>query len=68
MKRLFSELKDFRVLIIVALILAIMGSVLSIIAPNRLSELTDEISNGLIGNMNMGAINKIALFLAMISL
>ena len=47
-KRLFSELKSFRVLIFVALILAVCGSMLSIFAPNKLSKLTDVISDGLI--------------------
>ena len=37
MKRLFSELKDFKILIIVSLVLAIIGSILSIVAPNQLS-------------------------------
>lgn len=50
MKRLFSELKPFRILIYVSLILAILGSIMSIIAPNKLSELTDEISEGLVVN------------------
>ena len=64
MKRLFSELKDFKILIIVSLVLAIIGSILSIVAPNQLSNLTDEISNGLLTGINMEAINKIALLLA----
>lgn len=50
MKRLFSELKKFRILIIIALLLATLGAVLSISAPNRLSKLTDEISKGLAVN------------------
>lgn len=50
MKRLFKELKAFKILISIALILAILGSVLSIIAPNKLSELTDKISEGLVVN------------------
>ena len=50
MKRLFRELNNFKVLIIIALLLASLGSVLSIIAPDRLSDLTDEISKGLIVN------------------
>lgn len=49
-KRLFRELNRFRILIIVSLLLAILGAVLSISAPNRLSELTDEISKGLVVN------------------
>lgn len=49
-KRLFSELRSFRVLILVALIFAVSGSVLSIVAPNKLSKLTDTISSGLVVN------------------
>lgn len=64
-KRLFSELKDFRILIAIALILAMLGSILTIIAPNKLSELTDEIQKGLMQPvMNMDAIKSIALTLA----
>ena len=72
MKRLFKELKNFRVLITVALILAVLGSILSIAAPNKLSELTDKISEGLVVNesgetfMDMDAIKGIALFLAIL--
>ena len=50
MKRLFNELKNYRVFIYISLILATLGSILSIIAPNRLSDLTDEISKGLVVN------------------
>jgi len=50
MKRLFSELKSFRVLICIALVLAILGSVLSILAPDRLKELTNEIQDGITVN------------------
>jgi ATP-binding cassette subfamily B protein len=46
--RLFQELSGFKVLITIALLLAILGSILSILAPNKLSELTDEISDGLV--------------------
>ncbi len=46
--RLFRELKSFRVLIAIALVLAVAGSILSILAPNKLSDLTDEIQKGLV--------------------
>ncbi|MCI9063328.1 MAG: ABC transporter ATP-binding protein [Clostridia bacterium] len=49
-KRLFGELKNYRILIVIALILAVLSSVLSIFAPNKLSDLTDEISEGLVVN------------------
>ena len=64
MKRLFSELKPFKILIFIAIVLAFLGSIMSIIAPNKLSDLTDEISKGLMGTMDMVAIKKLALTLA----
>ena len=51
-KRLISELNVYKTLIIIAFTLAILGSILSILAPNRLSDLTDEISKGLVINQN----------------
>ncbi len=62
-KRLLKELKRYRILIIIALILAILSSTLSIFAPNRLSDLTDEIQKGLMGVMDLDTIKGIALFL-----
>ena len=49
-KRLFSELKGFKILILISLVLACFSAILSISAPNRLSKLTDEISKGLVVN------------------
>lgn len=49
-KRLFQELQGFKVLIVLALLLAAISSILSICAPDKLSELTDVISEGLIIN------------------
>ena len=49
-KRLVKELDRYKVLVIVAFVLAILGSVISILAPDKLSELTDEISEGLVIN------------------
>ncbi len=63
-RRLFGELKDFRILIIISLILAAIGAILSIIAPNKLSEMTDVISQGLFMEMDIDRIKRIALYLA----
>ena len=48
--RLFKELNPFKTLITIALILAMLGSILSILAPNKLKDLTNEISSGLVIN------------------
>jgi len=47
MKKLIASLKKFHIYIIISLVLAMFSSVLSLIAPNRLSNLTDYISEGL---------------------
>ena len=52
MKRLFKELKTYQKAIFLALVLAALGSILSLFAPNKLSNLTDEIQKGLIINQN----------------
>lgn len=64
MKRLFSELKPFKLLIFISLILAMLGSIMSIMAPNQLSKLTDKIAEGIASSfMDMNAITKIALLI-----
>lgn len=50
LSRLIKELNKYKILIIISLLLAVVGSILSIITPNKLSKLTDEITNGLIIN------------------
>lgn len=49
-KRLFKELNSFKIIISFALILAALGSILAIFTPNKLSKLTDKISEGLVLN------------------
>lgn len=49
-KRLISEQKKYRVLVIVSLVLAALGSILTISTPDRLKDLTNEISKGLVVN------------------
>lgn len=48
MKRLLSNLKPWRVIMILALILAMISAILALIAPNKLSDFTDTISKGLV--------------------
>lgn len=53
-KKLMKSLSSFRVLIFIALVLASLSSILSLIAPNKLSDLTDEITKGItINTSNM---------------
>ena len=49
-KKLLINLKPWRALIILALTLAFISAILSLIAPNKLSDLADEIQKGLVPN------------------
>ena len=62
--RLFKELNKYKILIFIAIILAVVGAVLSIKAPNKISDLTNKISAGLMGNMDFDGIKHIAIILA----
>ena len=47
MKRLLSNLKPWRVIMTLAIILAMASAIISLIAPNKLSDFTDIITNGI---------------------
>ena len=67
-KKLVKYMNKFLPLIIIALVLAILSSIFSIIGPNRLSDLTDEITKGIISGINFENITSIAVFLLTIYL
>ena len=67
-KKLIKYLNKFMPLIIIALVLAILSSVFSIIGPNKLSDLTDEIAKGIMTGIDFEAITSIAVFLLTIYL
>ncbi len=48
MKRLIKNLRPWKVLMIISLILAMISAILSLIAPNKLSSFADEIGLGLV--------------------
>ena len=64
-KRLFEELDKYKIAITIALILAMLGAIIGITAPNILSKLTDEISKGLLGEMNIAKVKQIAIILGL---
>ncbi len=50
--RLLKEIRKYKILIILALVLAISSAVLAIMGPDKLSAFVDEISNGLVINQD----------------
>ena len=67
-KSMIRYLDKYLPAIIIALILAALSSVLSIIGPNRLSDLTDVITDGIVTGIDFGKVGQIALFLLIIYL
>ncbi|MBQ8749858.1 MAG: ABC transporter ATP-binding protein [Clostridia bacterium] len=63
--KLLKYCKPYLVAIIIALTCVIGGKILAILAPDKLSDMTAEISVGLSGNMNFDAILNIALILVL---
>lgn len=46
-KRLFKEMKKWHLLLFSSIILAVVGSILALITPNKLSDITDAITDGI---------------------
>lgn len=59
MKRLFASLKRWHALLIFSLVLAMTSAILALIAPNKLSSLTDTITLGIVPNINEDVIADI---------
>ena len=51
-KRLFNSLNRWRYFLVISLVLAMVSAILALIAPNKLSDLTDTITLGIRPNLN----------------
>lgn len=60
LRRLFREVGRFRVLLVGSIFLATVSAIISIFAPNLLSQLTNLIQEGLVGTMPIDAITATA--------
>lgn len=67
-KKILFYLNKFMPLIIIALVLASLSSILSIIGPNKVKELTDVITKGLISGIDFDKVKSISIFLLCIYL
>ena len=61
--KLISYCKPYVPIIVVAILLAFVGTVFTIIGPDQLSELTDHVSAGLFGEIDLDAVSKIGFVL-----
>ncbi len=62
-KKLLNYCKKYNLLFIFSLVCAALGTVLTLIGPDKLSELTDIIQKGLVTGIDMDAVTKIGLTL-----
>ena len=58
-KRLFNSLNRWKYLLIISLMLAMISAILSLVAPNRLSDLTDTITLGIQPNITEEIVSDI---------
>lgn len=66
-KSLLEYIKPFYKLIFIAIILAALSSILAIIGPNRISDITNTITEGMmVGKIDLSRVGKIAIFLGII--
>jgi ATP-binding cassette subfamily B multidrug efflux pump len=68
MQKLIKYLHSYMPFIITAFILAAMSSILSIVGPNKISKLTNIISDGLMTGINLTKVKNIAIFLTILYL
>ena len=66
MKKLINYCKPLIPLIIIAIVLAFLSSILSIIGPDKLKDMTNEITTGLMSSINLNKIKSIALLLVIL--
>lgn len=66
MLKLIDYMRPFMPLMIVAIILALLSSVFAIIGPNKISDITDLITEGIMGKVNLKKITNIAIFLGIL--
>ena len=66
MKSLINYCRPYLVLILIAIILAMFSSILSIIGPDKLRDITNTITNGLITGIDLNKVKSISLTLLII--
>lgn len=66
MKKLISYAKKYIPIIIVVIILSSLSSILSIIGPNKLRDITNLVTEGLVTGIDVNKIQEIAIFLVII--
>lgn len=59
--KVFRYMRQYKVIVVFALIMAALGAVLTIVGPNKIGEMTDLMRDGLFGEIDMAAIGRIGI-------
>ena len=59
--KVFQYMRQYKVIVVFALIMAALGAVLTIVGPNKIGEMTDLMRDGLFGEIDMAAIGRIGI-------
>ena len=65
-KKLFSYIGALKVAVIVACILSLVGAVLNLIGPSKLGDMTNLISAGLTGTIDLGEVGRLGILLVVL--
>lgn len=66
MGKLVAYCKPYLPLIIMALLLSVVGTIFTIVGPGKLKDMTDHITEGLMGEIDMDAVSSIGILLAVL--
>ena len=62
-KKLLAYCKEYRLHLIISLLCAFVGTILTLMGPGRIADLTDVISEGILTGIDMGKVQRIAVTL-----
>lgn len=66
LSKVFTYMESYRIIVIIALIMAALGAVLTLVGPNKIGEMTDLMKNGLFGDIDLSGIAGIGITMVII--
>lgn len=66
LSKVSGYMESYRVIVVIALIMAALGAVLTLVGPNKIGEMTDLMKEGLLGEIDLGGIAKIGVTMVVI--
>lgn len=64
--KVFEYMESYQIIVIVALVMAALGAVLTLVGPNKIGEMTDLMKNGLFDDIDLSGIARIGITMIVI--